>query len=192
MFEFLIPLVLGGTALYFVMRTRRPGAAPTGTVEPMVPGTAPVAGFRKRPLLNTLEMSVYLSLCRWAETRDTDLHVSAQVAMGEFIGHQDYQQFRRINTKRVDFALFESTGSVKAVVEYDGRGHWGKTANEAQQAQDRDQLKNQVLREAGIPLIRLTERMGPRDIMKEMDLALVEYMPDAKAEELVAARTARR
>ena len=43
-----------------------------------------------------------------------------------------------------------------------------------------------------IPLIRLTERMGPRDIMKEMDLALVEYMPDAKAEELVAARTARR
>lgn len=192
MFEFLIPLVLVGTALYFVMRTRRPGAAPTGTVEPMVPDTAPVAGFRKRPLLNTLEMSVYLSLCRWAETRDTDLHVSAQVAMGEFIGHQDYQQFRRINTKRVDFALFESTGSVKAVVEYDGRGHWGKTANEAQQAQDRDQLKNQVLREAGIPLIRLTERMGPRDIMKEMDLALVEYMPDAKAEELVAARTARR
>lgn len=192
MFEFLIPLVLGGTALYFVMRTRRPGAAPTGTVEPMVRDTAPVAGFRKRPLLNTLEMSVYLSLCRWAETRDTDLHVSAQVAMGEFIGHQDYQQFRRINTKRVDFALFESTGSVKAVVEYDGRGHWGKTANEAQQAQDRDQLKNQVLREAGIPLIRLTERMGPRDIMKEMDLALVEYMPDAKAEELVAARTARR
>lgn len=192
MFEFLIPLVLGGTALYFVMRTRRPGAAPTGTVEPMVPDTAPVAGFRKRPLLNTLEMSVYLSLCRWAETRDTDLHVSAQVAMGEFISHQDYQQFRRINTKRVDFALFESTGSVKAVVEYDGRGHWGKTANEAQQAQDRDQLKNQVLREAGIPLIRLTERMGPRDIMKEMDLALVEYMPDAKAEELVAARTARR
>ena len=192
MFEFLIPLVLGGTALYFVMRTRRPGAAPTGTVEPMVPDTAPVAGFRKRPLLNTLEMSVYLSLCRWAETRDTDLHVSAQVAMGEFIGHQDYQQFRRINTKRVDFALFESTGLVKAVVEYDGRGHWGKTANEAQQAQDRDQLKNQVLREAGIPLIRLTERMGPRDIMKEMDLALVEYMPDAKAEELVAARTARR
>lgn len=56
----------------------------------------------------------------------------------------------------------------------------------------RDQLKNQVLREAGIPLIRLTERMGPRDIMKGMDLALVEYMPDAKAEELVAARTARR
>lgn len=95
-----------------------------------MPDTAPVAGFRKRPLLNTLEMSVYLSLCRWAETRDTDLHVSAQVAMGEFIGHHDYQQFWRINTKRVDFALFESTGSVNAVVECDGRGHWSKTVTE--------------------------------------------------------------
>lgn len=33
MFKFLIPLVLGGTALYFLMRTRRPGAAPAGTVD---------------------------------------------------------------------------------------------------------------------------------------------------------------
>lgn len=192
MFEYLIPLVLGGTSLYFLLRQRRGGGASSGTIEPMVPDTAPVAGFGKRPLLNSLEMSVFLSLCRWAETRDTDLHVSAQVAMGEFIGHQDYQQFRRINTKRVDFVLFESTGSVKAVVECDGKGHWGRTPIDAQQAQQRDQLKNQVLREAGIPLIRVTHRMGPRDIQKELDLALVEYMPDEKAEALIAARATRR
>ncbi|PZO68487.1 MAG: hypothetical protein DI634_09320 [Kocuria palustris] len=155
----------------------------------MTPDTAPVSGFCARPLLNGLEMRTYLILNRWVETRQTDLHVSAQAAMGEFIGHPDFEEYRRVNTKRVDFALFDSTGRVRAVVEADGRGHFGVNAADARRAEERDTLKNQVLAQAKIPLIRLTHGMSNGDIYKALDTGLTAFVdPEIDTPRLRAAR----
>lgn len=185
MVEIILALIVATIAFVFLKRLL--GLGGSGT-RPMVSDVAPVAGFTRRPLLNALEMRTYLLLDRWVRERETDLHVSAQVSMGEFLAHPDPEEYRRINTKRVDFALFDSAGKVCAVIEADGRGHWGTSAHSAKRARERDLLKDRATSAAKIPLIRFSTGMSNSQLRDALDCALVDHMPPERADALLHQR----
>lgn len=189
MFEIIFALIAATIAFVVLKGLLSSGE---GRVPLMIPDTAPVAGYTRRTLLNALEMRTYVVLNRWVEERGTDLHVSAQVSMGEFLAHPEREEYRRINTKRVDFVLFDSAGEVHAVIEADGRGHWGTSPQSAQRTKERDDLKDRALAAAKIPLIRLVTGISNRELKDALDYALADHMPPERADALVQERQARR
>lgn len=145
---------------------------PRGAEDRMIPDAAPAEGFSRRALLNASEMRLHAAIGCYIETARPDLHLSCQVCLGEFLSHPDWQQYRRINTKRADFVLFDGTGRVHAVVEFDGAGHWGNSERSRKAAIDRDQLKNAALSSAGIPVLRITPSYSNAQIRAALDSTL--------------------
>ena len=91
--------------------------------------------FKKKRLLNRSEEEVYRRLEAYCDERN--LKVFAQVSLGEILS-ADSENYRFINSKRVDFCITNSNLMPVAVVEYQGSGHKNTTSTE------RDAIKREA------------------------------------------------
>ena len=91
--------------------------------------------FKKKRLLNRSEEDVYWKLVNYCKERN--LKVFAQVSLGEILS-ADSENYRYINSKRVDFCITNSNLMPVAVVEYQGSGHANSTSEE------RDAIKREA------------------------------------------------
>jgi hypothetical protein len=113
------------------------------------------------------------------EAVGSDYHVFAQVHLPTIIDHavvgQDWRAaLAHINRKSVDFVLCDKTYiSPKLAIELDDRSH------ERPDRQERDQEVERILREAGVPLLRIQNHEG-FDVVQlatQIKSALVEVPP---------------
>lgn len=108
--------------------------------------------FSKRPLLNKSELKIFKILIN-AATPDFD--VMCQVSYGAILSNKDFGKYMSINSKRADFMLFDAELKVRAVVEYQGSGHFGQTEQGRSRAAKSDQIKRTALQQAGVPLLEI-------------------------------------
>ena len=111
------------------------------------------AEFEITPLLNREEARLLPLLESCVRQVKSGHRVMAQTSLGEIIRPkhsgltQDQQRaaYVSINSKRLDFAIFDRFGRLTIAIEYQGSGHY--------QAKSfmRDAVKREVLRKAGVP-----------------------------------------
>ena len=70
--------------------------------------------------------------------------------------------YASINSKRLDFAVFDRFGLLAVAVEYQGKGHYGSGAFM------RDAIKREALRKAGVPLVEVPAGMKPSELRSEI------------------------
>lgn len=114
--------------------------------------------FRKRPLMNKSEYSVFCKLEKLLSASHCGYRVFSQVSLGEILGSDDKQAYLAINSKRADFVIIDWSGHPIAVVEYHGSGHFQGDAVV------RDAVKREACASAGIAFIELTASYSDADI----------------------------
>lgn len=160
---------------YFPKRSPPLSPSPVGQV-PVYAMNPQELAYHSRPLLNHSEIKVWRHLDQWRSQKAPALQISTQVAYGEFLGTTRDDHYRAINTKRADFTLWDKDGHVRAVIEFDGKGHWGDTDDDAQRASHADQIKNRALSSAAIPLLRVAAGYSVSELHSSLD-QLLAYMP---------------
>lgn len=108
--------------------------------------------FTARPLLNKSETHLFKIL---QDTTPDGFYVFAQVSYGEFLCCASHRKFWTINAKRADFVICDSEFNAVAAIEYQGRGHFGKTHKSRRNTKKRDNAKFRALREANIPMVEI-------------------------------------
>lgn len=122
--------------------------------------------FRRIPLLNGEERRVFECLERAVLATSPGFRVMAQTSLGEIIGpdprsvsKEDADLARRsINSKRVDFAVFDEEHGLRLAVEYQGSGHYSGKAFM------RDAVKREALRKAGVPFLEIAKGERPGEL----------------------------
>lgn len=66
--------------------------------------------FRKRPLMNKSEYSVFCKLEKQLSTSHRGYRVFSQVSLSEILGSDDKQAYLAINSKRADFVIIDWSG----------------------------------------------------------------------------------
>lgn len=102
--------------------------------------------FKKMRVLNKKEEQVYWNLMDYCNQKS--YKVFAQVSLGEILSSPG-EEYRYINSKRVDFCISDRNFYPVAVVEYQGSGHHNETSEE------RDIVKREAVEKAGITYISL-------------------------------------
>ena len=129
---------------------------PSGTIAP-IPAPTPEryrqeleivrrGNFKKQRLLNKSEESLYWRLEDYCSQRD--FHLFAQVSLGEILSTR-MEDYRFVNSKRVDFCITDKHLMPIAVVEYQGSGHKNNTSNE------RDAVKRAAVENANVFYIEI-------------------------------------
>lgn len=110
------------------------------------------SNFEKVPLLNREEERLLPILEGVVREVGQGHRVMAQTSLGEVIrpvaGSSD-RAYAAINSKRLDFAIFDRRGLIVCAVEYQGTGHWQG------QAAMRDAVKREALRKAGVRVVEV-------------------------------------
>ena len=101
-----------------------------------------------------------------------DWLLMCQVSYGAMLKNRDYKRYMSINSKRADFVVFSPEMSVVAVIEYQGAGHFGRSAQSRQRAEVSDRVKRQALSEANIPLVEIPEKFD-REYVQKLVAAIV-------------------
>ena len=139
------------------------------------------AEFEVTPLLNREEARLLPLLEACASKLNKGYRVMAQTSLGEIIRpkqtglSQDQQRaaYASINSKRLDFAIFDRFGRLKLAVEYQGSGHYqAKTFM-------RDAVKREVLRKAGVPFIEVPHDFSYDETKRQIALLLAPPEPGA-------------
>ncbi len=123
-------------------------------------------GFETAQLLNKEEARLLPLLESAVRAAERGHRVMAQTSMGEILrpakgsGSQAQRRaaFASINSKRLDFAVFDRAGTLVCAIEYQGSGHYQGTAYM------RDAVKKEVLRRAGVPLIEVPEKFDRAEV----------------------------
>jgi hypothetical protein len=113
------------------------------------------SGFERTRLLNNEEARLLPILESATSALGQGHRVMAQTSLGEVIvptgtGPEDAvwkNAFAAINSKRLDFGVFDKGGYLVCAIEYQGSGHYQGRAFM------RDAVKREALRKAGVPLI---------------------------------------
>lgn len=129
--------------------------------------TQPV--FSARPLLNKSEGRLFWIL---VQAVPRDWRVMTQVSYGEFLSCASGRKFFSINAKRADFVLCDREFDPVAVIEYQGRGHFGKSRRSRADANRRDRQKRRALKEAGIPMIEVPAEFSAQTVAVALSEAL--------------------
>lgn len=124
------------------------------------------AGFQKARLLNKEEARLLPLLERVAREVGQGHRVMAQTSLGEVLrpcpgsGSSDELKaaYASINSKRLDFAIFDRTGFLACAVEYQGSGHYQGNAFM------RDAVKKEALPRASVPLVEVPCKFEPSDL----------------------------
>lgn len=105
--------------------------------------------FRKKTLLNEKEQVLFHRLIEAMP----GYYVMAQVRLADIVGVQKCKNwqawFNKINRKSVDFVICDKTLAVLACIELDGKTH------EQEERQKADESKDEALKAAGIPIVRI-------------------------------------
>lgn len=131
-------------------------SATSGTIAP-IPAPTPEryrqeleivrrGNFKRQRLLNKSEESLYWRLEDYCS--QNDLKLFAQVSLGEILTTRR-EDYRFVNSKRVDFCITDSNLMPIAVVEYQGSGHKNSTSNE------RDAVKRAAVENADVLFIEI-------------------------------------
>jgi very-short-patch-repair endonuclease len=131
--------------------------------------------FAARSVMNQTEQRLFKML---RDELPDDWTVMAQVSYGAFLANANYQRYMTVNSKRADFVILDPLLSVAVVVEYQGKGHYGNTAESRDRATKSDQVKRQALDEAGIPLYEVPAKFE-RDTIRKFAQAVVGPPADA-------------
>ena len=131
--------------------------------------------FIKQKLLNKEEYPILLILEQIAAEANKGLRVMSQVNMGEVLkvdptsanAEMRDKAFRSINSKRLDFAVFDTQGLLVLAVEYQGTGHYQGNSDL------RDAVKREVLNKAGVPLIEIAAKYKRDELEKRLRESLV-------------------
>lgn len=131
-------------------------------------------GFERRRLLNREEVPVLRLLEQTAREANAGHRVMAQTSLGEIIRpkpnsgtEQELQlAFRSINSKRIDFGIFDRFGQLVVAVEYQGSGHYNQTSFM------RDAVKQEALRKAGVQVIAIEEGFRAAEVLPKLRRAL--------------------
>jgi hypothetical protein len=123
------------------------------------------SGFQKKPLLNREEARVLPVLEQVVSELDQGYRVMAQTSLGEVIRPKDrnsYDAFAAINSKRLDFAIFDNRGLIACAIEYQGSGHYqqGSTL--------RDTVKREALRKAGVRMLEVYPDFSSAELQREV------------------------
>ena len=135
--------------------------------------------FETVPLMNREEFRVYTILERAVSERRDGYRLMAQTSLGEIIrpkeslGSKDDRDlaFRSINSKRLDFAIFDRSGRLALAIEYQGSGHYHHKSFM------RDAVKREALRKAGVPLLEVTARFKLDELAEQVRRALPSQAP---------------
>ena len=123
------------------------------------------SGFERKPLLNREEALVLPMLEDIVQDLDQGHRVMAQTSLGEVIrpkGHDSYDAFAAINSKRLDFAIFDRRGLIVCAVEYQGSGHYQGSAAL------RDTVKREALRKAGVRMLEVYPDFSAAELQREV------------------------
>lgn len=131
--------------------------------------------FERRPLMNQTELRLFKML---RAELPAGWSVMCQVSYGAFLRNKSYKRYMSINSKRADFVVLDPLLSVSVVVEYQGKGHYGSTAESRKRAENSDSIKRQALEEAGIPLYEVAAKFD-REAVRKFAQAVIG--PDADA-----------
>lgn len=159
----LIPIVLIAVGLLLFLVLRDKGSGDLGEGKP--------ASYSAEPLLNRSEKVLFAHLdAILADVFGPHLRIFVQVSYGEFLRGNTRAAHARINQKRADFLIADLEGNVLLVIEYQGRGHYGRSDRSREKASHNDQVKREALASAGIPLMEVPasfDRSMVLDLLKE-------------------------
>lgn len=139
----------------FPLRGRSPAADPRDPSSQL--SFVSRVDFETKPLLNREERPILLLLEGIVREVRSGHRVMAQTSLGEVIrprprgasAEERDLAFRSINSKRLDFAIFNDAGRLVLAVEYQGSGHYH------QDSFMRDAVKKEALRKAGVALLEV-------------------------------------
>ncbi len=131
--------------------------------------------FERKPLLNKSEYRVLVELEQIAKDAKQGLRVMAQTSLGEVLSPiksgGDWKvrkdAFASINSKRLDFAVFDRFGLLVIAIEYQGSGHYH------QKTFMRDAVKKEALRRAGVPYLEVPKGMKPSELRTQLEKHLM-------------------
>lgn len=130
--------------------------------------------FEVQRLLNKSEARILPVLERIVAEIGEGHRVMAQTSMGEVLrpragsGNDKArrQAFASINSKRLDFAIFDRYGMLACAIEYQGRGH------HQNKAFMRDAVKREAVRRAGVAWIEVNPGDTPAELASQVRKAL--------------------
>lgn len=134
--------------------------------------------FQTKRLLNKEEYPILLILEEIAREIGNGYRVMAQVSLGEVLdvnkaSGTDVERdraFRSINSKRLDFAVFDKMGFMVVAVEYQGSGHYH------QNGFMRDAVKREAIRKAGVHMIEIEAKHDPVETARRIKTVLLGLM----------------
>jgi Protein of unknown function (DUF2726) len=126
--------------------------------------------FETVKLLNREEYPLLVLLEKLVDEVKGGRRVMAQTSLGEILrpkqtmGSADERSgaFSSINSKRLDFAIFDRYGFLVLAIEYQGSGHY------SQKAFIRDAVKKEALRKAGVPFLEVPLKFEPDTVRREV------------------------
>lgn len=124
------------------------------------------ARFEVRRLMNRWEYGHYARLRDHLAARQPSFHVFPQVPMGAILATGCDLAFRSINAKRLDLLVVDSGGRPVAAIELQGSGHFQGDAMQ------RDRIKKEALRRAGIPLLEIYDGDDPDQLVRGLAVHL--------------------
>lgn len=129
------------------------------------------ASYTATGLLNRSEKVLFHHLDQiLSEVFGPHLRIFVQVSYGEFLRGNSPVAYARINQKRADFVIADLEGNVALVIEYQGRGHYGKSERSRDKAKLNDEVKREALASAGIGMLEVPanfDRALILDLLKE-------------------------
>ncbi len=135
------------------------------------------APYEAKQIVNATEGKLYSLLEKWRRENARHLNLSTQVSYGSFIGAKNKADWLRIASKHADFVFWGRDRYPKAVIEYDGAGHYGSSREAARKVKERDGIKNKAVCSANIPLIRIPANASERDIVDTLNRVLLPPAP---------------
>lgn len=126
------------------------------------------ADFAPQPLLNKEESRLLPILDATIRDLDAGHRVIIQTSLAEVISASGASNdIRRrghasINSKRLDFGVVDRAGLLKVAIEYQGSGHYDKRTFQ------RDAVKREALRKAGIPMMEVGKDFSPDQVRTEL------------------------
>lgn len=104
------------------------------------------------PLLNRSEANLYR---RMQSLLPPTMALQIQCSYGEFITHPNKHKFRLVNSKRADFVVTDGNFHPLAVIEYQGKGHFGPNWKSRTRVKRNDRIKRKAARQAGLQFIEV-------------------------------------
>jgi len=124
------------------------------------------AQFEVRRLMNRWEYGHYLCVRDHLAAANPRCHVFPQVPLGAILSTGCDIAFRSISAKRLDLLVVDAGGRPVAAIELQGSGHFQGDAMQ------RDRIKKEALRRAGIPLLEIHDGDDPDQLVRGLAVHL--------------------